>query len=277
MKQLFEYIGYNPEEGAEPKWDDVKKALEEKFVPIAQIGDRPDLLKPFIDESFGKKSRKVQVDIIKVMKDNGLDAPHSEFEKIPTIEELLPLAVKKFKSQIEEKAAKDKTGDETLKAKLQETETERDRFKNLFEKKDNEFTSFKDQTIQDQTKAKLDSFREKLIGGVKWKKDITGLEKDGFRVKFGEKYDIKVNDEGKFNLKDKEGKTVYNPSKPTEILTPEAAISIFAKENKVDDSAPYTGKKDKKTGATKEKVDTDPPKNRRRANPRFSGRVEVED
>jgi hypothetical protein len=273
MKELFDYIGVKADGEAEPKWEDVKKVLEEKFVPIAQLGDRPDLLKPHIDTSYGKLARKMQVDLVKTLKDNGLDAPHSEFEKFDKIEELLPVAVKKFKEQVETKAAESSSGDEKLKEKLRESEEARDKFKGLYETKDKEFEKFKTETIESATKSKINSFRDSLFGKVKFKKDISPLEKEGFRVKFAENYDIKLSEDGKFELKDKEGKTVYHPKKPTEVLTPETAIEIFAKENKVDDSAPYTGKKKKDVDTTHERRETGPT-NTRKVNPRFSGHVE---
>lgn len=272
MKELFEYIGIKPDGEAEPKWQDVKKVLEEKFVPIAQLGDRPDLLKPHIDESFGKLARKTQVSIVKTLKDNGLDAPHSEFEKFDKIDDLLPVVVKKFKDQIEQEAAKSASGDDKLKAQLEEIKGERDRFKGLYTDKETELTTFRKETEKKAVQSKVDSFRSNLFNGVKFKKDITSLEKEGFRVKFAESYDIKLSEEGKFELKDKEGKTVYHPKKPTEVLTPETAIEIFAKENKVDDSAPYQGKKPVRK-ETSERVETQPPATSRKANPRFSGNV----
>jgi hypothetical protein len=273
MKELFEYIGVKADGEAEPKWTDVKKVLEEKFVPIAQLGDRPDLLKPHIDESFGKLARKTQVSIVKTLKDNGLDAPHSEFEKFDKIDDLLPVVVKKFKDQIEQEAAKSASGDDKLKTKLEEVESERDRFKNLYETKESEFNEFKDKTAKSATQAKINGFKETLFSGVKFKKDITDLEKEGFRVKFAETYDIKLSDDGKFELKDKDGKTVYHPKKATEVLTPQAAIEIFAKENKVDDSAPYDGKKTQNVKLDQERREHQPPASTRKVNPRFSGHV----
>lgn len=271
MKELFEYIGYSPEDGAEPKWDDVKKALNEKFVPINQLKERTDLIKPLIDEAYGKKARKTQVDIVKVMKENGLDAAHSEFEKIPTIDELLPIVVKKFKTQIEEKAAKDKTGDETLKQQLEDVKNESKRFKGLYEDLDKEHKTLKENSSKELAQSKIKQFKDGLYSKVNWRKNIPELEKNGFKTKFDETYDVKVTDEGNFELKDKEGKTVYHPNKPTQPLTPEEAMKLFAKENKVDDAAPYEGQKPnrKDTSERKETKPDDEGKPARKANPRF--------
>lgn len=274
MEDLLKYIGYDlPEGETEAKIEDVKKHIDDKFVAIAQLGEKKEILKPFIDKSYGKLARQTQVSIVKALKDHGLDASHSEFDQIATIDELLPVAIGKFKEQISKgSGATDKEIEEKYKKTIEDLKKENVKFKTEYSTLEGEHTSFKNQVQQREKDSKINSFREKLFGSVKFRSDIKPLEKDGFKTKFNESYRFDVTEEGKVELRDKEGNKMWNPDRKTEELTPEKAVELFAKANDVLDASPHDGKQVKKE-KPRERRETDPPRVERKVNPRFSGAV----
>lgn len=275
MKELFDYLGIEVTEGEEPKFDEVKSQIDKRFIAVDRLEDRKDLLKPIIEKevnkAYGGYAKKTEAKFISLLKNNGLDATHSEFEDYTNTEELLEKGIGKLKEQLSKSAGNGKA-DEKLLQQINDLQGEKDRLKQNYQQKETEFNEFRSQVEAEKKNFKVNSTIQDAIDKLKWDKNVNDYTKKGFisEIKSQYKFDI---DDDRVVIRDKEGNRVYDPKKAaSEPLGVQQVFELEAKKAKLWEQSPHDGKTapEQRTD-TRERREQAPEQPKRRAHPAFSG------
>jgi len=105
----------------------------------------------------------------------------------------------------------------------------------------NEFEKEKNQFGTQVKQIKLQTIKEQLVGGVKYKTKITPLEKAGFVALIEAKYNIDLDDKGERFITDKNGARIPNPTTHGTFKTPEEVYKEEAIANNVYELNPSGG------------------------------------
>lgn len=271
MKELFDYLGVEVSEGEDPKFEDIKTQIEKKFVAVDRLEDRKDLIEPIINKAYGSYAKKAEAKFISLLKSNGLDATHADFQDYSNVEELFEKGIGKLKDQLS-KGKGDGKGDEKLLQQINDLESERNRLKLSYEQKESEFNEFKTNVETEKNNFKVNSTLQDAINKLKWDKNVNDYTKKGFvgELKSQYKFDI---DEDKVVVRDKEDNRVYDPSKAaSDPLTVEQVFELEAKKAKLWEQSPHDGNKAPEQQQTRERREEASETPKRRAHPAFMGR-----
>ena len=273
MKELFDYLGVEVKEGEEPKFDDVKNVIEKKFVAIDRLEDRKDLLKPIIDKAYGGYAKKAESKFISILKSNGLDATHSDFQDYTDVEDLFDKGISKLKDQIAKTPGDGKKADEKLLQQIADLESERNRYKQSFQEKETEFNEFKTTVETEKKNFKVNSTLQSAMDKVKWDKHVNDFTKKGFVGELKSQYKFDVDDD-RIVVRDKEGNRVYDPNKAaSDPLSVEQVFELEAKKAKLWEQSPHDGNTAPEQSKHRERREEAPePAHKRKAHPAFMGR-----
>jgi hypothetical protein len=270
MTELFDYLGVEVKEGEEPKFEDIKRQIESKFVAVDRIEDRKDLIEPIINKAYGSYAKKAEAKFISLLKNNGLDATHSDFQDYSNVEELFEKGIGKLKDQLS-KSSGDGKGDEKLKQQIIDLQAEKDRFKQSYEQKESEFNEFKANVETEKKNFKVNSTIQDAINKLKWDKNVNEFTKKGFVAELKSQYKFDLDDD-KTIVRDKEGNRVYDPNKAaSDPLDVQQVFELEAKKAKLWQQSEHDGKPAPEKTATRERREEAPEKPKRRAHPAFMG------
>lgn len=256
MKELLDYIGYEVKEGQEPDFNQIKEHFDQKFIAKDRIAEDKSITQPLIDKAYGAYGKRMEAKFISTLKENGLDVTHSEMNGYKNVEELIELGVKQLTEKVIPKNAQI---DEKLKKQLEDVIQERNHLKTFAETKEKELNDFVSKVKQKETQSLVQKEIDSAMSKVKWSPGIPDVSKLGLKVKFDSMYKLEPNDEGKIELRDKEGNRVYNPNRATELLKVDSVFEQLAKQEGLWEKSPHDGKTPPTT-TTRERVETDPPK-----------------
>lgn len=259
MKELLNYIGVEVNENEEPKWHDVKKVFDEKFIPKSQIMERDDIIKPIKDQAYGEAMKRAEIAFQTGLKKTGLDITHSEFDQFQRAEEKFDFGLKKLAETV--KLQNDGI-DEATKQKLQDLQSEADRFKNEYGTVKNQFDEFRAQVEEREKQRVINDYQDKLFSSIKWKENANDLEKTGFREVFKSQYKFVLNDDNNIELRTKDGERIANPERADEYLKPEQIVEKAAKDAGVWNTKPHEGKPNPERRRPDQIVDTEVKVNR---------------
>ena len=273
MKELFDFLGVEVKEGEDPKFEDVKTQIEKKFVAIDRLGDRKDLLKPFIDSAYGGHAKKTESKFISLLKANGLDVTHSDLEGYANTEELLEVGIGKLKDQLGKTKTDGGKADEKLLQQIKDLEAEKNKFKSDYSELETTFNEFKTGVETEKKNFKVNSVLNDALTKMKWDKSVNDYTKKGFTSELKSKYKIDLDDD-KVIVRDTEGNRVYDPNKAaSEPLSVEQVFELEAKKAKLWEQSEHDGKKAPETTTTREHREQAPEqKVTRKAHPAFMGR-----
>jgi hypothetical protein len=220
LKAVAEYLGFKPEDGKEVTIDDIKATVQKDYVAVAHIGNRKDLIDPFISQEIGKFAGSTQTALISNIKDLGIEVAHSDYSG-KKITEILPDVFGKIKARFDEfKTAKP---DEVLQKKFEQREKEFSTLSEQYQKTQQEFDGYKSQVQADKINTAKKLIQQSAYGGVNWKTNASELEKTGFRATIENQYDIEVAEDGSHfavhRIGDKKGSRVSNPSVANKFMT----------------------------------------------------------
>lgn len=270
MKELFDYLGVQVAEGEEPKFEDIKAQIEKKFVAVDRLEDRKDLIDPIINKAYGSYAKKAEAKFISLLKSNGLDATHSDFQDYSNVEELFEKGIGKLKDQLS-KSSGDGKGDEKLKQQIIDLQAEKDRYKRSFTEKETEFNEFKTNVETEKKNFKVNSTIQDAINQLKWDKNVNEFTKKGFVSELKNQYKFDLDDDRTI-VRDQKGNRVYDPNKgASDPLTVQQVFELEAKKAKLWEQSEHDGKKapDTTTRETREQPRETP---KRKAHPAFMGR-----
>ena len=191
----------------------------------------------FINPLIGKRLGSIETKLKQSAKDElGLEFDAGDF-KDKGIEDILDLVTKKAKVKIEESkvgANPDiKIIEDKYKAQLHTYKEEVDNYKNQLGTVATEFETFKTNLVVEAKQRKLNDSIETTFGGIKFAPEADELRKEGFRSKVMNQVKFDFDDEGKFSIFDKEGKTLFNPKKNGVPYSPEEYLKDQAIEHKI--------------------------------------------
>ena len=272
MEELYKYLGVEVKEGEEPKFDDIKKVIDEKFVHVDRISERKDLIQPEIDKAYGGQAKKIESKAISLFKKNGLDVTHSEMQGYQDTEELLDRGIKMLADHFEANASTKGKPDEKLMQQISDLKAQANQYKDQYSQLETQHNEFKQNVEQEKKTFKVNSVTQDAFGKIKWGKDADDLKKRGFMAVIKDKYKFDLDDD-KVIVRNKEGNRVYDPSKAaSEPLSVEQVFELEAKEQKVWETSDHNGKKAPETETRREHRETASEKPRRKAHPAFMGR-----
>lgn len=212
LKQVIEYLGMNPEEIKE--LDDLKGKFDSEFVRKSAINEDFEPVKKLIGAAYGS----FDSDLSNVAK--GHEIKVSEIEgwkdaKIKDKVKLLASAIVKNKElQIEELTKKAGQGnDEKVKELTEFLEKEKSKRKDieaLLKNVSTELDTTK-QTYESKLKStKLDTLINSARAGIKWIDGVTELQTEGFNSIISKKFKFDLDETGKLQVTDAEGKLIPN-------------------------------------------------------------------
>jgi len=256
MKELLDYIGYEVKEGEEPEFKQVKELFDSKFVPKSRISEELPEVKSLIDENYGKAMKRAEIAFQTAVKKSGVEIPHSEFDQFQRAEDKFDFGLKKLSETI--KASKGEAN-EAIEQQIKDLTSERDRYKNEYGTIRDEYENFKTEIGQKEKTRAVNDFQKELFNKVKWRQSASDLEKTGFKEVFKKNYSFVPSEEGKIEIRTKNGERIANPDRADQYLSPTDIIERAAKESGVWDMEPHKGKKKPEPRRPDKGVD-DPPK-----------------
>lgn len=212
LKQVIEYLGMNPEEIKE--LDDLKGKFDSEFVRKSAINEDFEPVKKLIGAAYGSfdsdlsnvaKGHEIKVSAIEGWKD----------AKIKDKVKLLASAIVKSKElQIEELTKKAGQGnDEKVKELTDFLEKEKSKRKDieaLLKNVSTELDTTK-QTYESKLKStKLGTLINSAMAGIKWIDEVTELQTEGFNSIIAKKFKFDLDETGKLQVTDAEGKLIPN-------------------------------------------------------------------
>lgn len=209
-----------PEDLADKPIDEVKGKFHEQFVARAIADSDEEIVNKITGKRMG-----VLTNLAK--REFGLESSEIEGKKF---EELITIASKKTKAQIEElkAAAEGKNPDaKEWETKIKAAQTERDQFKKMAEEKDREFGEFKQTAEQEKKGLKLGFALTGIKSKIEWSETANDLAKKGFDAHINENYKFDFDESGNLLAFDKSGNKVEN-SKKTGFLTPDEVYKAEA-------------------------------------------------
>lgn len=207
-KEIIEYLGFDPAKITD--LDTFKKEFEpEAGKPVFIRADKvkeSHIFPSLTGEILGSTLTKVKSTAKKYAVD--LTADDLKDKKL---DDIIGLVFEKQavlnKTIVDELTAKAGQGnDEKVKAweeKYQKVEAKLNDTKSLLEKTAAEYTGFKDQAANQLKSFKLNSLKDDVFKKLKFRQNITPLERTGFNATIAEKYDFDLDETENFFVKDK--------------------------------------------------------------------------
>ncbi len=218
LKDLLSYIGVELAEDAD--LDTFKKAFAERFTKTSDV--------PNIEDLKGESTRRTAKLLRETAKENGIELTDDE-SKLPVAElaRLIPSKVAELSAvKIQELEKAGKKPSEAMEAlqvkfdaltgKLTDVTTMKDDLATRLTSKEKEFGEF---TKGYELKSSKDGMFKNL-GGM-FSDTADDMKRQGFFAIQDGKYNMFLDENGKFDISDKEGKRIANPDKHGEFLTPE--------------------------------------------------------
>lgn len=205
-KDILGYLGYeNPDKIT--SMDDFKKVFDPKF------GIKADLLldKKFVGEIYGKKIGSIETKFKSLITKSAGEFSAEEIKDLK-VEEIMELGITKLnaanKKAMDDLTASSKgSSDEqvtALQGKNDALQIKFDENKVLLDKAVKDFSEFKNDTTTKTKETTLKSFRDTAMGKLKFKPDITAVEKMGFEGVVDSKYILELDDSQALVVKSKE-------------------------------------------------------------------------
>lgn len=241
IKDVLNYIGLDPEKFE--TMDEVKEAFDAKFTTLEKAKTNEELAKHFTGKRFGA----IETEFKQMAKANGVEYDEGELEG-KKLEDVMSLTFEKIKakhgSALEELKSKQHGSTDSRVKKLEaDLENQKKAYSDLEalhgSLKETHNTKIKE-LEGNMTNYKKDVHLSKIMGGVKFRSNVTDLEKAGFNTLLSQKFKFGFDDRGEFIVTDPDGKRLENKEKAGDFLTPEAAIQGLAKESGVWEK-PNTG------------------------------------
>lgn len=220
LKAVAEYLGFQPEDGKEVTIDDIKATVQKDYVAVAHIGNRKDLIDPYISQEIGKFAGSTQTALISNIKELGIEVAHSDYNG-KKITEILPDVFGKIKARFDEfKTAKP---DEVLQKKFEQREKEFATLSENYQKVQQDYDGYKSQVQAEKVNTAKKLIQQSAYGGINWKTNASDLEKTGFRATIESQFDIEVAEDGShfavYRSGDKKGSRVSNPAVANKFMT----------------------------------------------------------
>ena len=251
IDDLLNFVGIAKPEDGEITMDYIKENFAKTFVHRDKVIEDDKL----VNQIFGRKIGSVDTKIRSLAKEQGVE--FTEDHKDMKIEELIGHAFGGVKSVYENKIQELQAGaggdSEAVKAwedKYKAIETKYSDTQRLLDEAVQKHTAFVDQTNQEKKQFKLNTVIGGAMESVKFKNDISEVEKAGFKALLNDRYKFDLDEEGRaFAMSTETGQKISNPDKMGEFLTIEQVIQKEAAGAKLV-ALNATAATDKKLGSS---------------------------
>jgi hypothetical protein len=224
IQELFEGIGYKPEDPEKVTRQDVVDFLNENFVKRTEARNDPDLIKSIkgsaAAELFKELKGKVGEDFV-------------DFKDL-NIKDALGAVVEKYNASLEDVRKSSKEGQSKqvldLQAKLEDLTRSLGDFKGANEELKNKNSELEKGFEAKIREFKISSKRKDIETGIPWSDSLTDVQRAGLKSVLNENYvfDLEGDD---FVVKSKDGHKIKNEKKAGEFYTPAEVYEQVAEAN----------------------------------------------
>jgi hypothetical protein len=241
-KDILGYLGIDEVNSL----DDFKAKLHEKYLPVS---DEKAAYDRFVKPALGKHSNVVKQKMLNHARELGAEFTLSEFDELDNLETFKTLTDKvtgKFKSELESlKQKAGANGDDVVKEwqeKFDKAQKRASEEENLRKQLASEFETFKGHAHSQVKDVKRNYLRTDLMSKIKFKPNITELEKEGFNSYISSNYRLDFDDQEKPIVLDASGNRIRSEKKADEWKAPEEVFVEAAKKFNIFAENPQSGK-----------------------------------
>jgi hypothetical protein len=253
VKEILEYLGYDPEKIS--TIDDLKPDFEKTFVRKSSLNEDSDVVKSVMGRVFGSQENELK----KIAKQFELDVDFDsdDYKSNKKLSEKANFILSKYqeKSASEVNEWKSKAGlgnDEkvkTLETKYEKAKREKAELEELLSHTKGEYENLQKSSSEQLKNVKIDVKRKDFYGKIKYKSDMTDLEKEGFESKIAKNYIFDIDENDDLIIKTAKGERIPSPKvvgtykSPLEVLEEEATTGkIIQMNNSGGNPAPAAAK-----------------------------------
>lgn len=225
LKDILEYLGVGEVENL----DQFKEKFDPEFIRKKNALDNEDIKKTVTGRYFGSQTTNLK----KIARENGIELSGEEIEGLQ-VEDIAGLMLSKVKessnariNELKESITEPNEALNSLQEKYDKLVNSNKEYKAANKEllnKVEEIQKAKDSEIKNY---KLNTFKTSQLGKIKFKQNMSDIEKTGFNTLLDSKYVLDFDEEGKEIITDKEGKRIENPKVTGTFLTP---YEVYEKE-----------------------------------------------
>lgn len=229
-EELIEYYGIEKEFDS---FEDFKEWFPSEFTRNSNIYSDENIKKRINGSTFSKIARNKK----EIAKEFGLEYTNSELEKM-TLEEIYRDSLSKLKdiyegkvSEAQKQATEPSEALEDFKKKLEKEKNEKNQFKTINETLLKEFEDYKKTKENEFKSFKIGSEKNNWFGKIKFKSDMSEIEKAGFDKYLSDNYVFDFDENNEPIVTDKKGNRIANEKVTGKFKSPIEVIEDDAKKH----------------------------------------------
>lgn len=236
LNKFLDFVGITPGDDEELTQDLLHEKFSSKYVSVDKAGDHEDIVKNVTGRRMGSLTTLLK----QQARELGVELPDAKDAKF---EDLLTHTITAYKESTAgkinelESALKSGDSDDVVKEWQKKYQSLESKFKDtqsLLEQNKNQFEEFKTNAIKEKREIKLNTVIGGAMNSIKYKSDITDVERAGFKSLVNEKYLFQFDENDNPFIADKQtGKRIPNESKMGEFLTIDEVLSREAEQQKL--------------------------------------------
>lgn len=234
-KEILEYLGFDPEKVQ--SLEDLKPSFEKEFIKASNLSEDNPALAPVLGRIYGKQESELK----KLAKEFELDLDNDDYRANKMVTEktkfILSKLNEKQSSVISELKTKASQGNDEkvkeLEKKLAKIAQEKADIDNLLNTTKTEYQQFQEKSKGEIKSVKLGIRETDALSKVKFKSDISEIEKRGFMSKIKEEYVLDLGDDDSLIVKDKTGARIPSAKKAGDFKSYDEVLEEVAVKEKL--------------------------------------------
>lgn len=234
-KEILEYLGFDPEKVQ--SLEDLKPSFEKEFIKASNLSEDNPALGPVLGRIYGKQESELK----KLAKEFELDLDNDDYRANKMVTEKTKFVLSKLNEKQSSVIAELKTkasqgNDEKVKElekKLAKIAQEKADIDNLLNTTKTEYQQFQEKSKGEIKSVKLGIRETDALSKVKFKSDISEIEKRGFMSKIKEEYVLDLGDDDSLIVKDKTGARIPSTKKAGDFKSYDEVLEEVAVKEKL--------------------------------------------
>jgi hypothetical protein len=234
-KEIFEYLGVKADDIK--SIDDFKACFDKAFVRTTAINQDSEFVKPILGRYFGEQ----EVELKRMAKAYAVDIESDEFKSAKKVTDkydlILKKAIESSNNIIKDLEGKVGQGNDekvkTLETKYEKLKREKAEIESLLSNTTTEYEGFKQKAANDIKGIKLGTLKQKDFSSIKFKSDISEIEKKGFFADIHDRYNFDLDETENLVVTTKEGKRIPSAKTTGTFKTAQEILEEEAVKSKV--------------------------------------------